>query len=498
MPADCLVISSVNLQVKDANKRDNVTTYTSMAKDAQNDPFLFSDSYVTRGTCKAVVCCVGENSTRGIFDEKLETREKDTELTMRLTVIGDSLRFFGLIGAFVVLATSMVVLFIQTGVDTEVGGKEFTKKLVDNIVIALIMLIVAIPEGLPMTVAVSLSHSVLLMKGDNVLVRDLNSVEEVGMINDLCLGKTGTMTSENMSVVSLYAQNMLVLNSRKNTLFNCNLDNEIIGKIKESIVFNSQSYIEMTENSFYEPVGNGTEVSLIKWLQEAEIPVHTVMSMKEGRVLAQVPFNSELKRSIIAVQHPELIDKVRIYVKGAPEIVIQKCANYYKSAGPGEAMKEPIDDAFHTDFSEKLTTMTKQSHRAIAFAYTDLDLSEFQDIMTQMNNEIDTPEEIACFEQDLTFLAMIALSDPVRSNIKEVVETVKGAGINIRLISGDNLETVKAVAVDVGILTREEYMGGEMCAMDAAQFRQMVGEPVVTEIPVEEGEEPKFEYSLSN
>lgn len=236
----------------------------------------------------------------------MDTREKDTELTLRLEAIGGSLRFFGLIGSFIILVTSIVVLFIQTGVDEEVGGKEFTKKLVDNIVIALVMLVVAIPEGLPMTVAVSLAHSVLLMKEDNVLVRDLNSVEDVGMINDLCLGKTGTMTTENMSVVSLYAQNMLVLNSRKNTLFNCNLDNDIIGKLKESIVFNSQAYIEMTENSFYEPVGNGTEVSLIKWLQEAEIPVHQVMSMKDGRVLAQVPFNSELKRSIIAVHHPEL------------------------------------------------------------------------------------------------------------------------------------------------------------------------------------------------
>lgn len=360
LPADCLIIESVNLQVKEANKNDNVTTYTELKKNKEDDPFLFADSYVTHGTCKAVVACVGENSTRGILDEKLDTREKDTELTSRLEAIGGSLRFIGLIGAFVILVTSIIVLCIQTGVDEDVGGKIFTKKLVDNIVIALIMLIVAIPEGLPMTVAVSLAHSVLLMnKYNNVLVRDLNSVEDVGMINDLCLGKTGTMTTENMTVVSLYAQNMLVLNSRKNTLFNCNLDNDIIGKLKESIVFNSQAYIEMTENSFYEPTGNGTEVSLIKWLQEAEIPVHTVMSMKEGRVLAQVPFDSELKRSIIAVQHPELIDKVRIYVKGAPEVVIPKCQSYYLSSNPGEAEKVPTDQSFEADWQEKMQNMTK-------------------------------------------------------------------------------------------------------------------------------------------
>jgi len=203
-------------------------------------------------------------------------------------------------------------------------------KLVANIVISLIMLIVAIPEGLPMTVMLSLAHSVLLMnKYDNLLVRDINSVEQVGLITDLCLGKTGTMTTEEMEVVNFYTQNIFVLNSRKNTLMQCELDNSIIEKIIESIVYNSQAHIEMTDNSFYLPIGNGTEVSLIKWLQDAEIPVHEVMAQKEGRVLAQVPFDSKMKRSIIAVQHPYLSDTVRIYVKGAPEIVLQNCTSHY-------------------------------------------------------------------------------------------------------------------------------------------------------------------------
>lgn len=149
------------------------------------------------------------------------------------------------------------------------------------------MLIVAVPEGLPMTVLLSLAHSVLLMnKYDNILVRDINSVEQVGLITDLCLGKTGTMTTEQMEVVNFYTQNIFVKNSRKNTLMNCELDNAIIDKIVESIVFNCQAHIEMSENSFYIPVGNGTEVSLIKWLQDAEVPVHDEMAKKEGRVYA--------------------------------------------------------------------------------------------------------------------------------------------------------------------------------------------------------------------
>ena len=190
---------------------------------------------------------------------------------------------------FIVLGTSLVVLFIQKGVDSGLEGDAFVKKLIDCFIVSLILLIVAIPEGLPMTVAISLAYSVLQMNDDdNLLVRDLNAVETVGQITDLCLGKTGTMTTEEMQVVSFYTQNMHVLNSRKNTFLNCDLDQRIIAKIVGSVGFNSSAYIQMSKNSFYVPVGNGTEVSLIKWLQAAEIPVHEIMQQKynEDVVLA--------------------------------------------------------------------------------------------------------------------------------------------------------------------------------------------------------------------
>ena len=92
----------------------------------------------------------------------------------------------------------------------------------------------------------------------------------------------------------------------------------------------------MTENSFYIPVGNGTEVSLIKWLQNADTPVHDILAMKEDRVLVEVPFNSHLKRSITAIAHPQLQDTVRIYIKGAPEIVIANCKSHYLSQDASE------------------------------------------------------------------------------------------------------------------------------------------------------------------
>lgn len=255
-------------------------------------------------------------------------------MSKKLDNIGGSLRFVGLISSIIIFGTALVILFIQKGVDENLKGDVFTDKLIDCFIIALIMLIVAIPEGLPMTVSISLAYSVLQMSDDdNVLVRDLNAVEVVGQITDLCLGKTGTMTTEEMEVVSFFAQDHYVLNSRKNTFRNCELDQMIQDKIIESVVYNSSAFIEMSENSFYIPVGQGTEVSLIKWLQGAEIPVHETMQHKfmDGVVVANVPFNSQLKRSIIAIKHPEREDTVRIYVKGAPEVVLANCSFHYTS-----------------------------------------------------------------------------------------------------------------------------------------------------------------------
>ena len=176
-------------------------------------------------------------------------------------------------------------------------------------------------------------------------------------------------------------------NSRKNTLLNCELDNQIIEKIVESVVFNSQAHIEMTENSFYEAVGNGTEVSLIKWLQDAEIPVHEYMMKKEGRVYAQVPFDSKLKRSIIAVHHPELQDIVRVYIKGAPEIVVPNCLNHYNESGQKTPMTQDERNYLLQDTMK--SRMTSNGHRVLAFSMHDFSVSQFKAIVEQTQNFTD-------------------------------------------------------------------------------------------------------------
>ena len=525
VPADCLVIDSANLKVneptcikREDDKEDGAPElfeWRELVKTANDSPFLFADSFLTAGTCRAVVCCVGANSTRGIKDKKHEVTEQTTELSTKLGNIAGSIKFLALIFSIVILATALIVLFIQKGVDSDLEGGAFTKKLCDAFIIALIMLVVSIPEGLPLTADISIAYSVLQMyEDDNVLVRDLQSVEQVGLITDLCLGKTGTMTTEEMEVVNFYTQNIFVLNSRKNTLFNCDLDDTIIDKIVESIVFNSSAYIEMTENSFYVPVGNGTEVSLIKWLQQAEVPVHEVLKKKQaaGVVLAEVPFNSKLKRSIIAVKHPDLEDTVRIYVKGAPEVVVPNCENYFQSQ---RAVKDDGDEYYTAskvplDPNEKARILeeemkhriTRNGLRAIAFSYCDMNLAAFQQVMASIQGDVDEDSEIAGLERNQTLLCLIGLKDPIRQNIQQVVQNAAETRLNVRLISGDNIDTTVAVARDCGVLTQDQYQayltGDSQVAMHASDFRKICGDvQKVANEQENEGEEISYSYYLN-
>ena len=513
VPADCLVLSSANLAVNEPQPRNvdeeeaaGEPEYDNgIAKDAQNDPFLYADSYISRGICKVLICVVGQNSTRGIKDTKYDTTENVTELSQRLDNIAGSLKFLGLITSIIVLGTSLIVLFIHKGVDDDLTGDKFTKRMITCVIVALILLIVAIPEGLPMTVTVSLAYSVLQMsEDDNLLVRDVDSVERVGQITDLVLGKTGTMTTEEMTVHSFFAQNHKVLNSRPNTFQYCELDEQIQKKIIESIVWNSSAYIEMDDHSFYVPEGQGTEVSLIKWMQNAEEPVHEFMAQKfqDDVVLATVPFSSTLKKSVIAIKHPELYDTVRVYVKGAPEVVLPNCNYTYGEGENPDKMQMSEND--RQNISAQLAEMTQLSMRCIALSYADMSIGQFQEVLNNMQGEIDDLNEIASLEgQDQTFLALVALKDPLRTNIKDVIKNANESGINLVVCSGDNLLTSSACASDAGIITKEQFKAissGDQAsiAMDASQFAAQVGDVVETEDPVEEGEEQTYSYSLTN
>mmetsp|Transcript_18407 Transcript_18407/g.28237 ORF Transcript_18407/g.28237 Transcript_18407/m.28237 type:complete len:222 (+) Transcript_18407:995-1660(+) len=187
-----------------------------------------------------------------------------------------------------------------------------------------VLAVVSIPEGLPLTIGVSLAFSVMSMFKDRILIRQLDAPEKMGGVDEILCGKTGTITEGQMRVSQFHCESRKIKNSRKDTFLNCELHPETVERVKDCIMYNSEAKVEMTA-THYVPVGNGTDSCLLRFLQDADVPIHLLVNRKLGRVRAQSPFSSEKKRSAIALLHPDRPDTVSIYVKGAPEVVMALC-----------------------------------------------------------------------------------------------------------------------------------------------------------------------------
>jgi magnesium-transporting ATPase (P-type) len=231
----------------------------------------------------------------------------------------------------------------------------------------------------------------------------------------------------------------------------------------------------MNENAFYIPVGNGTDVSLLKWLQRAEIPVHTLIKNKETQLRANFPFSSDEKYSIAAM---EIDGKVRIYLKGAPEEVLKKCAQKFHANGEQVELEETdrhyiLGDIFANTFAKK------DGLRVIALSYYDMDLETFNSLKQETNNFANPSD----FDQLLgfhTFIGLIALKDPLRDGVKRTIDkAIQEGQVTVRLVSADHLETAKCYAVDSGILAKDSYnefaQEGNAYAMNADEFIEQVG-----------------------
>jgi Ca2+-transporting ATPase len=182
--------------------------------------------------------------------------------------LGGTFTKWGIIAAICIFIASAVnwLLTVTVFNDASYSAGDALLEFVTMFTMAITIVIVAVPEGLPLAIVLSLAYSVLIMKNDGVLVKNLNSPEVMGRVDEICTGKTGTLTSGDMKVAQFYSQSLLIRNARKNTLFNCELFPDVIELIKESIMYNTDARIEMDDKAFYVAVGQGTEVGLINFL----------------------------------------------------------------------------------------------------------------------------------------------------------------------------------------------------------------------------------------
>lgn len=285
--------------------------------------------------------------------------------------------------------------------------------------VAVTLVVVAVPEGLPMSITLSLALSMRRMLKMNNLVRKMHAVETMGATTVICTDKTGTLTQNQMQVAST---NFYGLHDQELT------DSEISRLIIGNISVNSTAFLDLSNPEKTIPLGNPTEGALLLWLNSNKI-LYSNIRNKES-IVEQLPFSTERKFMATLVDSPKLEKKV-LYVKGAPEVVFAKC----KAVATADGLKPTSE--FKSLVEEQLLRYQNQAMRTLGFAYQYVE---------------DTKNAIKDLKEgDLIFLGIAGISDPVRVDVPEAVQKCLNAGVGVKIVTGDTYGTAKEIGRQIGI-----------------------------------------------
>ena len=439
IPADGELIEAISLQVNESNLTgEPVINKTTVEADFDEEA-TYASNLVMRGTTvvdghgSMKVLRVGDATEIGkVARQSTEQSTEPTPLNIQLTKLAN---LIGKIGftvaglAFLIFFIKDVVLYFDFGALN--GWHDWLpvlERTVKYFMMAVTLIVVAVPEGLPMSVTLSLALNMRRMLATNNLVRKMHACETMGAITVICTDKTGTLTQNLMQV---HEPNFYGLKDGGKLA-----DDDISKLIAEGISTNSTAFLEETgEGGKPKGVGNPTEVALLLWLNGQN---RNYLELRErAQVLDQLTFSTERKFMATLVKSP-LIGKKVLYIKGAPEIVLGKC-------------KEVILDGRRVDSVEYRSTVEAQllsyqnmAMRTLGFAFRIVEDNEPDDCVALVS------------ENNLNFLGVVAISDPIRPDVPVAVAKCQSAGIGIKIVTGDTPGTATEIARQIGLWKPED------------------------------------------
>ncbi|XP_058748721.1 calcium-transporting ATPase 12, plasma membrane-type-like [Vicia villosa] len=465
IPADGVFLSGHSLQVDESSmtgESDHVEIEPLRA------PFLLSGAKVVDGYAQMLVTSVGKNTSWGQMMSSIsrDTNER-TPLQARLDKLTSSIGKVGLAVAFLVLLVLLVRYFTGNSQEKK-GNKKFQgsdsdvndvlNSVVSIVAAAVTIVVVAIPEGLPLAVTLTLAYSMKRMMADHAMVRKLSACETMGSATVICTDKTGTLTLNQMRVTkfSLGLENFIE-----------NFSNAMAPNVLE--LFHQGVGLNTTGSVYKPPSGSEPEISgsptekaILMWAV-SDLGMDMDEMKQKHKVLHVETFNSEKKRSGVAIRK-DSDNRVHVHWKGAAEMILAMCTNYIDSNGARKSLER--EERYKIE--KMIQSMAASSLRCIAFAHMEISDSEDKGYMIES-------EKKTLREDGLTLLGIVGLKDPCRPNTKKAVETCKAAGVEIKMITGDNIFTAKAIATECGILDPKDHANaGEV--VEGVEFRNYTDE----------------------
>lgn len=447
---------------------------------AKLDPFILSGAKIAEGVGTFMVTSTGVNSSYGKTLMSLQDEGQTTPLQSKLNILAEYIAKLGLASGLLLFVVLFIKFLAELG--TIPGGAEGKgQAFLQIFIVAVTIIVVAVPEGLPLAVTLALAFATTRMLKDNNLVRLLRACETMGNATTICSDKTGTLTQNKMTVVagtfgtasrfgdkkssqsgnSSAAMSPDDTNDVSPTEFVSTLSHPVKELLLNSIVLNSTAF-EGEEDGVPAFIGSKTETALLSFARDY-LGMASISEERSNVEIAQlVPFDSSRKSMAVVIKMAN--GKFRMLVKGASEILISKCSKIVRD--PTDSLSEsPITEQNQDTLDHVVEAYASRSLRTIGLIYRDFEEWPPRGAPTQEDDR--NQANFDSIFKDMVFLGVVGIQDPLRPGVSEAVHKCQKAGVFVRMVTGDNLMTAKAIAQECGIFTP----GG--IAMEGPKFRKL-------------------------
>lgn len=510
IPVDGIFISGHNLTCDESSatgesdllrKTPGDEAYEALKKHQSTrkmDPFILSGGKVTEGIGTFVVTSVGVYSSYGKTMMSLREPAQTTPLQVKLNILAEYIAKIGLSAGLILFLATFIKFLVKLN-DIEGGAAAKGKQFVQVFIVAVTIVVVAVPEGLPLAVTLALAFATTRMLKDNNLVRVLKACETMGNATTICSDKTGTLTQNKMTTVAGVLSTSARFGDKKSpesseisspqspveskiapsegdghdlsiTRFVSSLDDEIKALLTQSIAVNSTAF-EGAVDGHEAFVGSKTETALLSFARGYLGMGPLNEERANANVVQMVPFDSGRKCMAAVVKLHD--NRYRLLVKGASEILLGKCSKIVQD--PTKAITEIDLNHAHTEIlADTITSFAGRSLRTIGLVFRDFEQWPPRGVPTQNDDP-----KLAVFDKvfmNMVFLGIVGIQDPLRVGVADAVHACQKAGVYVRMVTGDNLLTAKAIAQECGIHTPDGIVmeGPHFRTLDRREMNEII------------------------
>ena len=441
VPADGSLLQAISLNIDESSLTGEPICHKSIHEADFDKDATFPTNYVLRGT-KVMeghglfrVEKIGDNTENGkVFVASQIDNSVKTPLTEQLERLGKLITWASYTIAALILIARIIMFFSNFSFD----WVHFLQYLLDSIMICVTLIVVAVPEGLPMAVTLSLAYSMRRMLKTNNLVRKMHACETMGATTVICTDKTGTLTQNQMRVSEMAIDRET---------------EEHRALAREAIAVNSTASLDFTDAHHPTALGNPTEGALLLWLNDQGYDYRQLRT--EAEVIDELPFSTERKCMGTLVRSAQLPGKTILYIKGATDIIRNYCSSI-------------MGNRSWDEISNQLLTWQNQAMRTLGFACMLIDDENLHEGV--IPTLLDTIKQTG---KGLTFQGIVAISDPVRKEVPAAVRECLDAGIDVKIVTGDTPGTAKEIGRQVGLWTEKDC---DNCVITGPEFEALSDE----------------------